>query len=97
MLFGGKSYAFVVFLVALVGHGGDLALQTLLELGVAVGDGDVADGISKGALLTNNDADFLGAGNGSVAAVAATWSSVDGAVVVDVDVCDVYVITSIEI
>lgn len=70
MLFGGKSYAFVAFLVALIGHGGDLVLQTLLELGVAVGDVDVVDGIPEGALLTDNNADFLGSGDGGVDEVA---------------------------
>ena len=42
-----------------VGHGDGLVLQALLELRIALGDGDVADGIPQGIFLTNDNADFL--------------------------------------
>ena len=53
-----------------VGHGDGLALQPLLELRIALGDGDMADGIPQGAFLTDDNADFLGTGDGSVDKVA---------------------------
>ena len=49
-----------------VGHGDGLALQPFLEFRIALGDGDMAEGIPQGALLTNDDADFLGTGDGGV-------------------------------
>lgn len=49
-----------------VGHGDGLALQPLLELCIALGDGDMADGIPQGALLTDDNTDFLGTGDGCV-------------------------------
>ena len=58
------------FVVMRVGHGDGLALQPLLELRIALGDGDVADGIPQGTLLTNDNADFLGTGDGGVDKVA---------------------------
>ena len=53
-----------------VGHGDGLALQPLLELRIALGDGDMADGIPQGAFLTDDNADFLGTGHGGVDEVA---------------------------
>ena len=53
-----------------VGHGDGLALQALLELRIALGDGDVAHGIPQGMFLTNDNADFLGMGDGGVDKVA---------------------------
>ena len=53
-----------------VGHGDGLSLKPLLELRIALGDGDMADGIPQGALLTNDNADFLGTSDGSVDEVA---------------------------
>ena len=53
-----------------VGHGDGLALQPLLELRITLGDGDVADGIPQGTLLTYDNADFLGTGHGGVDEVA---------------------------
>lgn len=53
-----------------VGHGDGLALQPLLEFRIALGDGDVADGIPQGTLLTYDNADFLGTGHGGVDEVA---------------------------
>ena len=47
-----------------------LALQPFLELRIALGDGDVADGIPQGTLLTDDNADFLGTGDGGVDEVA---------------------------
>ena len=53
-----------------VGHGDGFALQPLLELRIALGDGDMADGIPQGTFLTNDNADFLGTGDGCVDEVA---------------------------
>ena len=53
-----------------VGHGDGLALQPLLELRIALGDGDVADGIPQGTLLTDDNADFLGTRDGCIDEVA---------------------------
>ena len=53
-----------------VGHVEGFALQPLLELRISLGDGDVADGIPQGALLTDDNADFLGTGDGCVDEVA---------------------------
>jgi len=53
-----------------VGHGDGLALQPLLELRIAPGDGDMANGIPQGTFLTNDNADFLGTGDGGVDEVA---------------------------
>ena len=53
-----------------VGHGDGLALQPLLEFRIALGDGDVADGIPQGTLLTDDNAYFLGTGHGGVDEVA---------------------------
>ena len=53
-----------------VGHGDGLVLQALLDLRIALGDGDVADGIPQGMFLTNDNADFLGTGDGGVDKVA---------------------------
>ena len=53
-----------------VGHGDGLALQPLLELRITLGDGDMADGIPQGAFLTDDNADFLGTGDGGVDEVA---------------------------
>ena len=53
-----------------VGHVDGLSLQPLLELRIALGDGDMADGIPQGTLLTDDNADFLGAGDGRVDEVA---------------------------
>ena len=47
-----------------VGHGDGLALHPLLEFRIALGDGDLADGIPQGAPLTDDNADFLGTGDG---------------------------------
>lgn len=41
-----------------VGHGDGLALQPFLELRITLSDGDMADGIPQGTLLTNDNADF---------------------------------------
>ena len=49
-----------------VGHVDGLASQSLLELRIALGDGDMADGIPQGTLLTDDNADFLGTGDGGV-------------------------------
>ena len=53
-----------------VGHGDGLALQPLLELLITLSDGDMADGIPQGMFLTNDNADFLGTGDGGVDKVA---------------------------
>jgi len=53
-----------------VGHGDGLALQPLLEFRIALGDGDMADSIPQGTLLTDDNADFLGTGDGGVDEVA---------------------------
>ena len=53
-----------------VGHGDGFALQPLLELRIAPGDGDMAGGIPQGALLPNDNADFLGTCHGGVDEVA---------------------------
>ena len=66
--------------MAFVGHGDGLALQPLFQLGVALGDGDVADGIPQGTFLTNDNADFLGTDDGGVDKVA-----LENDVVVEVD------------
>ena len=55
-----------LFIVMRVGHGDGLALQPLLELRIALGDGDMADGIPKGTTLADDDTDFLGTGDSSV-------------------------------
>ena len=47
-----------------------LALQPFLELRIALGDGDMADGIPQGTSLTDDNADFLGTGDGGVDEVA---------------------------
>lgn len=49
-----------------VGHVDGLSLQPLLELRITLGDGDMADGIPQGAFLTDDNADFLGTGDGGV-------------------------------
>ena len=59
-----------LFVVMGVGHGDGLALQPLLELRITLGDGDMADGIPQGTLLTDDNADFLGTGHGGVDKVA---------------------------
>ena len=53
-----------------VGNRDGFALQPLLELRIALCDGDMADGIPQGTLLTNDNADFLGTGDGGVDEVA---------------------------
>ena len=53
-----------------VGHSNGLALQPFLELCIALGDGNVADGIPQGAFLTDDNADFLGTGDGGVNEIA---------------------------
>ena len=53
-----------------VGHGDGLALQPLLEFRIALGDGDMADGIPQGTLLTDDNADFLGTRDGCIDEVA---------------------------
>ena len=53
-----------------VGHRDGFALQPILELRITLGDGDMADGIPHGALLTDDNADFLGTGDGGVDEVA---------------------------
>ena len=45
-------------------------MQPLLELCIALGDGDVADGIQQGTFLPDDNADFLGTGDGGVDKVA---------------------------
>ena len=55
-----------LFVVMSVGHGDGLALQPLLELRIALDDGDMTNGIPQGALLTDDNADFLGTGDGGV-------------------------------
>ena len=60
----------VLFFMMGVGHGDGLALQPLLEFSIALGDGDMADGIPQGTLLTNDNADFFGTGDGGVDEVA---------------------------
>ena len=52
------------FVMMVVGHGDGFALQPLLELRIALGDGDMADGIPQGTLLPNDNADFLGTCHG---------------------------------
>ena len=49
-----------------VGHGDCLALQSFLEFRIALCDGDMADGIPQGTLLTDDNTDFLGTGDGGV-------------------------------
>ena len=63
-----------------VGHRDGLALQPLLEFRIALGDGDMADGIPQGALLTDDNADFLGTCDCGVDKVA-----LENDVVVEVD------------
>jgi hypothetical protein len=41
-----------------------------LSFVLRLGDGDVADGIPQGTLLTDDNADFLGTGDGGVDKVA---------------------------
>ena len=53
-----------------VGHRNGFALQPLLEFRIALGDGDMVDGIPQGTLLTDDNADFLGTGDGGVDEVA---------------------------
>ena len=53
-----------------VGHGDGLDLQPLFELRIALGDGDMTNGIPQGAFLTDDNADFLGTGHGGVDKVA---------------------------
>lgn len=67
--------------MTVVGHGNGLALQPLLEFRITLGDGDMTDGIPQGAFLTNENADFLGTGDGGVDKVALEYdvvSEVDG-------------------
>ena len=59
-----------LFVVIGVGHGDGLALQPPLELRITLGDGDMADGITQGTFLPDDNADFLGAGDGCVDEVA---------------------------
>ena len=60
----------IFFVMAFVGHGDGLTLQPLLELRIALCDGDMADGIPQGTLLTDDNAYFLGTGDGGVDKVA---------------------------
>ena len=53
-----------------VGHRDGFALQPILEFRIALGDGDMADGIPQGTFLTDDNADFLGTGHGGVDEVA---------------------------
>lgn len=56
----------ILFVLPVVGHGDGLTLQPFLELRIALGDGDMTDSIPQGALLTDDNADFLGTGDGGV-------------------------------
>ena len=54
------------FVMMVVGHVDGHALQPLLELRIALGDGDMTNGIPQGAFLTDDNADFLGTGDSGV-------------------------------